>query len=171
MSYTVNGKLNRFLWYAASVPVSSLSWKGNIRTLRKIKPDQSGEISYDPSKSVNALTTINTGDILTLDSLTTGYTIDNGAPANTTSGTKILPPLVGPAGETITEFEEMVAFDQTVTPSVAWASGAGTVEYSIDEGAHWAELGPPIEAGNFFYLRVQHPNNASFSATVTLTYV
>jgi hypothetical protein len=170
MSYTVNTRLNRFVWYAAGIAVSALPWKGNIRNLRKINTAGTGEVSYDPSKSVNALTTINTGDILTLDSLTTGYTIDNGAPANTSSGTRLLPTFSGPAGETVTEFAEEYAFDQTSTPSVAFSQGAGTIELSFDYGATWAAAGPVIDANNSFRVRVQHPNSAAFTATLTLTY-
>jgi hypothetical protein len=170
MSYTVNTRLNRFVWYAAGLAVSALPWKGNIRNLRKINAAGTGEVSYDPSKTVNALTTINTGDILTLDSLTTGYTIDNGAPANNSSGTKIMPVLEGPASETVTEFLEEYFFDHTCTPSVSFASGAGTLEMSFDSGATWVAMPASIDANNGFRLRVQHPNNASFSATLTLTY-
>jgi len=170
MSFLVTGRLSRFVWYAGSTAVSALTWKGNIRVLRKLKDDGSGEISYDPSKTVNALTTINTGDILTVDSLTTGYTIDNGAPPNTSSGTKVMPVLTGPAGETVTEFVEEYFFDQTCTPSVSFAQGAGSLEFSFDSGATWGAMPASIDANNGFRLRVQHPNNAAFTATLTLTY-
>ena len=170
MAITITKRLTRFTWYAASVAISSLNWKPNIRVLRAINSAGTGQVSYDPSKSVNALTTLTTGDILELDSLTTGYTIDNGAPANNSSGTKIMPVLSGPAGETVTEFEEEYFFDQTAAPSVSFASGAGTLEMSFDSGATWAAMPASIDANNGFRVRIQHPNNASFSCTLTLTY-
>lgn len=170
MAITITKRLTRFTWYAAGAAVSSMAWKANIRVLRAINSAGTGQISYDPSKNINSLSTLAPGDILELDSLTTGYTIDNGAPANTSSGTKILPAFAGPAGETVTEFEEEYFFDQTATPSVVFGSGAGTVELSFDNGATWAAAGPAIDANNGFRVRVQHPNNAAFSATLTLTY-
>jgi hypothetical protein len=170
MSYQVNGKINSLHWYAPSVPISAVPWKGNIRRLSQIRDDQNGDISYDPSKNVNALSQLVTGKDYRLDSLTVGYTIDNGAPANTTSGTKIMPVLVGPAGETVTEFQEEYAFDQTCTPSVVFSQGAGTVEMSFDYGANWSAMPASIDANNSFRVRVQHPNSAAFTATLTLTY-
>jgi len=85
-------------------------------------------------------------------------------------GTKVFPPLVGPAGETTTEFVEQYFFDQASTPSVSFSQGAGTLEFSYDGGLTWSSMPASLVANNGFNLRVQHPDNAAFTATLTLTY-
>jgi hypothetical protein len=88
----------------------------------------------------------------------------------TTHGNKVLPPLVCPAGETLTYFNEEVGIDVDSTPTVAFSQGAGSVELSFDGGNTWAALGPIIAANNGFLVRVQHPNNLAATATITLTF-
>jgi hypothetical protein len=167
---TITKRLTRFIWYAASSTISTLPWRTNARTIRIIRPDGNGLLSYDPTKSVNSLSTLTTGDILEVDSLTTSYDIDNGTAPTASSGNKALPVFSGPAGEALTAFAETYYFDQNATPSVTFSQGAGTVELSYDDGASWSALGTLISANNGFKVRVQHPNNAAFSATITLSY-
>ncbi|QNH62203.1 hypothetical protein [Hymenobacter sediminicola] len=82
----IDKRITRFVWYKAPLSLPLAVWKSNIRVVRVVNSVGSGFVSYDPTKSLNGLLTIQTGMVVELDAIgweNGGFTIDNGEAAPT----------------------------------------------------------------------------------------
>jgi hypothetical protein len=139
----VQKRLTTIVWYAAPLTLSSaFAWKSRIRSLRRINPTGAGYVSFDPARPANSLTTISTGDVLTLDATGivagtpgTYFDVDNGtAPSGqqATDDTMVLSIPAGPA--------RVVAYPahRLGTPAALLlaAGSVGTTELSLNGGPY-----------------------------------
>ncbi|RFP65925.1 hypothetical protein D0N36_06895 [Hymenobacter lapidiphilus] len=122
---------------------------------------------FDPAKAefLSSKKILNPGDIVLVNAKTVpmNFTVQSSGGGG---GSDIII-LSGPAAD-ITEFEELFTATSAAAPAIFFSSGAGSVQYSVNNGSSWAALPASIPANTPFRLRVQH--SAAFSASITLTY-
>ncbi|GGG60625.1 hypothetical protein [Hymenobacter glacieicola] len=167
------------IWNGPSTALASAPWKGNLLAVYKVSANGQGHISFvPPGSQFSAVQTLEPDQLYELR-VKTAFTLAEAmlqaAPAGAGGETPAAPTpdtilLAGPAGETVTEFEEVFRISEAATTAVTFTSGAGTVELSLDEGQSWGPLPASLPANSAFALRVQYPNSAAFAASLTLTY-
>jgi hypothetical protein len=167
---TILNRLTRLTWYGPDLTLSAAPFTATINVIRVVNPGGTGFNSFKPG-SLSSYTIAKVGDVLEVDAKNIpngGFTINNGNPPTGSGNGSDVVTLTGPAGEVTTEFAETYTATSNATPAVTFQTGAGTVEAYISNA--WGALPVSIPAGTSFNLRVQHPNSATFSATLTLTY-
>ncbi len=139
----IDKRLTSFVWNAAPLDLrGTYAWKSRIRSLRRINPAGAGYVSFDPARPANSLTTISTGDVLTLDALgivagtpSSYFDVDNGtAPGGqqATDDTMVLAIPAGPARVVAYPIHRLGAPASLVLA----ASSVGTTELSINGGSY-----------------------------------
>lgn len=163
---------NFVAWTGANLTLTNATWKNNVSGIYKESTSRSGLISFTPTTAFNSVTTLETGKLY-LFRVTTAFPLPDAqatvTPATATPGGTDTISLAGPAGETTTEFEETYTATAAATLTSAFQTGAGTVEL-YRNGAWGALPTGQLPASTPFRVRVLHPNNAAFTATLTLTY-